>query len=178
MLEIRRRWMTPLFIPSQCIWNGDGCLDSSSIFPSLSMMDQCGYSPAVYLDLIIHKETTSKAGAEWREERRCWLCIPGAGCDSGVSPLGFVSNPQQLGGSGLGTAHKRLADDHNPTPNTLLPHAQLQTDAWKHTNCSKDCAESVKRRQNRACVYFFKARRSDQSRETLAIRMFGEVLCM
>lgn len=56
------------------------------------------------------------------------------------------------GGSGLGTAHKRLADDHNPTPKTLLPHARLQTDAWTHTNCSKDCVESVKPRQNGACV--------------------------
>lgn len=155
MLEIRRRWMTPLFIPSQCIWNDDGCLESGSIFPAFPWWISADIL-LLYISISLSiKRRHLSAGAEWRDEGRCWLCVPGAGRDSGVSPLGFVSNPQQLGGSGLGTAHKRLANDHNPTPNTLLPHAQLQTDAWTNTNCSKDCAERVKRRQKGACVWVF-----------------------
>lgn len=152
MLEIRRRWMTPLFIPSQCIRNGDGCLESASFFPAFPWWISADILlPYISISLSIKRRHLS-TGTQWRDEGRCWLCVPGAGHDSGAFALGFVSNPQQLGGSSLGTAHKQLADDHNPTPNTLLPHVQLQTDAWTHTNCSKDCTESVKQRQNGARV--------------------------
>lgn len=112
--------------------------------------------------------------------------MPNGGTEGGVdyasqglaviaqSPLGSVSNPQQLGGSGLGTAHKRLADDHNPTPNTLLLHTHTHSSKQMHGYTPTAARAALEVSKRSMCVSF-KARRSHQHWDILAIRKCGEV---